>query len=428
MKNVLFISFLLLTHFAFAQVDFYGLARKNNPTNEIYLAKIDPNSGIVTNISSSSLSPMVNLTGAALNPYANRYYFMGATTIKTIDLTTGAVLVDTPLSNPLGASYFDNFRFNNSDSSLYGLARRNVYNSATNTYSGEVYLATINTQTGVITQISPSSLGQGYALAGSAIDPYQKVFYYSVGDTLLGIDMYTGLIYSKAPIQHTRTNQVFDNFSYSCTDTAIYGLVRDNYFTTTYDSVLMDSIQVLDSTSIRLARINPSTGQLTIISPYSIAQGGYTLNAGSTIDPNIAVFYYNNGAQLVGVSLNSGLIVTQPLITNSNGMFFELMRIAANCENATSPVRQNPLLSITGTAANSNQGIYIYPNPSERFLQVQTADKILRYAVYTMTGALMESGSAVATQVRINTANYPAGAYLLKVISNKGVHTATFVH
>lgn len=201
MKRLLLPFFVFLSFTGIAQVSnyFYGLARNNNPAG-IYLATVDPATGVVSNISSTSVAASINLTGAALDPYNSQYYFIDQSDIKTIDLTSGVLLNSVPVNNPLLNSYFDNFRFNNSDTTLYGLARRNVYDSLTMSYIGEMYLATINTITGIVTEISPASIGQGFALAGSAIDPYQKVYYYSTGDNLVGLDMYNGAIYSNVPI------------------------------------------------------------------------------------------------------------------------------------------------------------------------------------------------------------------------------------
>jgi hypothetical protein len=67
-----------------------------------------------------------------------------------------------PLSNPIANSYFDNFRFNNADSRVYGLAKRNSFDSVTLTDRGELYLARINSHPGVISQIFAEALiGEG---------------------------------------------------------------------------------------------------------------------------------------------------------------------------------------------------------------------------------------------------------------------------
>ncbi len=427
MKNLFIILIALYSWQGNAQVSntFYGLARKNTPANEIFLATVNPTTGVVTNVSPSSLSPIVNLTGAALDPYNNHYHFIGYNEIKTINLTTGLQTNSAVISNPIAASYFDNFRFNHSDSTLYGLARRYIYDSVTMTGYGEVFLATINTTTGVITQISTNSVGQGYALAGSAIDPYQKVFYYSTGANLVGLDMYNGSIYSNVPIQLPPDNY-FDNFTYSCADTALYGLIRTNYFDSIPDPIDTTMyIQILDSTAIHLGKINPNTGVVTVISPVSIAQGGYTLNAGSTIDPSTMVYYYNNGSQLVGVSLITGLVVSQPNLTNPTGQFFELMRIQSNCYEAKQPIRLNSA-TVTADIRQSND-LLIHPNPSHDWVKIESREDLDKIDIINPFGKVLRSIRVQGKLINIDISPLPQGVYVVKAYGKNKIATAKLV-
>lgn len=413
--------FILIAIFVAAKVQaqisntFYGLARKNTPNNEIFLATINPSTGLVTNISPTSLSPIVNLTGAALDPYNNNYHFVGYNQMKTINLSTGLETNSVVINNPIANSYFDNFRFNNSDSTLYGLARRYIYDSVTMTGYGEVYLSTINTTTGTISQISPNSIGQGFALAGSAIDPYQKIFYYSTGTNLVGVDMYTGLIYSNPPISIPAGGTNFDNFTYSCIDTALYGLIRTNYFSYEYDSLIMDTIKTLDSTAIHLGRINPSTGVVSKISPTKLDQGGYTLNAGSTIDPSTMTYYYNNGYQLVGVSLLTGLKISQQIINNTNGQFFELMRIQSNCYEAYKPIRQNAPASVASSLKQNN--IIIFPNPTTGMIELKNSNAVVKIEIFDMVGKLLLTQKINSMNQKVDVSKLQMGNYLLKAYS-----------
>ncbi len=404
----------ILTMFAFtssAQIvdQFYGITRNNG---QVLLAKVDPATGTVTNISTKTLSQFVNITGAALNPYANTYHFMGFNEIKTVDLSTGAELNSALINNPIAASYFDNFRFNNSDSTLYGLARKSKQNPSTGAIDGELYLSTINTSTGTISQISPTSIGQGYAVAGSAIDPFQKVYYYSSGSNFVGLDMYNGSIYSSKPFQ-INGGTYFDNFTYSCADSTIYGLIRKNYFDSVYNAALMTWSTKLDSSSIRLGKINPATGVVTAVSPYSISKSGYTLNAGSTIDPNTMTYYYNNGSELVGVNLSTGLIVSKPQLNNVNGKYFDLMRIQSNCIAATVPLRKKSISTSIKDDFKQNK-LNIYPNPANDRVNISSSFKIKKVEIFNMIGAKISEQTSDANEVEISLSNINVGAYFVR--------------
>ncbi len=407
---------------------FYGIIRENFfskyydetimdslevlDSSTIKLGYIDPVSGELTTISQNSLSQVINLTGAAIDPYNNFYHYIGFNVLKSVDMSSGELRYSVPITNPKGGSNFQNFRFNNSDSTLYGLVINAIIDSNDEFTQTEMFLSTINVQTGELNQISPSPIGMGYALAGSAIDPYQKVYYYSTGTNFVGIDMYTGEIYSTAKITIPKGGVIFDNFTYNCVDNTIYGLIRNNYFSKYYDELVEDSLEVLDSTSIHLGKIDPVTGIVTTISPYSIAQGGYSLNSGSTIDPNSLTYYYNNGQELVGVSLVSGLIESRHAINGINNRYFELMRIQSDCIEATEALRGNPVLSV-----ESNEDSYqtiMFPNPTNDVLKIQSTQNITSLNVLSSNGTIISSVIPNAPSVELNVADFADGVYFIQ--------------
>jgi hypothetical protein len=424
MKQILFILSLSLVSFAAqaqSRIDFFGLARKTSGSYDVYLAKVNPADGAVTNVSTSSIASSINLTGAALDPYANKFYFMGANEIKSVDLASGNVTRSVAISNTSGAQYFDNFRFNNSDSQMYGLANK-VITTDSAAWS-EMYLATLNPTTGVVTNISPTSIGSGSALASSSIDPYNMVFYYSTGLTLLGIDMYTGRPYSRVDITPA-DGKIFDNIAYSCADTFLYGLIRQNY----YDTVYLDSTtyyEVVDSTTIVLAKLNPITGAMVTISPSSIASGGYSLNSGATIDPASLTYYYNNGAELVGVSMVTGRILSQERLSNPDGDMFELMRIPNNCIEATIALRQPP--STTNIAQLSAANTIVYPNPVTDFLTIESTEQVTEATLINALGSVVIRQTINELKSRIDVSTLPNGSYVLRLLTNAGVTNQVIV-
>lgn len=435
-KILLSLSILFTANFAMAQTanTIYGIARQNyysyvvNPfdstiitqvfdSTSIRLGLYNTITGVVTPASATGFNDAINLTGAALNPYDNTYIFIGASKMNTLDLSTGQLINQATLSNPNGASYFDNFRFCNSDSSMYGLARRNYFDSTLMITVGALYLAKANTNTGVITEISPSSVGQGFALAGSAIDPYQMVYYYSTGSHLVGLDMYNGSIYSNAPIG-TVTNQYFDNFTYSCADTALYGLVRTNHISYTPNPWMPgDSVAHVDSTTIKLGKINPTTGTVTIISPIAASHGGYVLNGGAAIDPFTMTYYYSDGSNMIGVSMVTGLVTSNlPFIFNGP-QYFDMFRNFDNCKEAVA-IRSNSSTSVSENNIPENS-IRIYPNPAKTEIQLSSKLKLNSAAIFDITGKLQSDFSLLNNEKStINISYLSAGIYLIKVIAN----------
>jgi hypothetical protein len=432
MKKITFLFLIALSLNAAAQTanNLYGIVRKNYYTNivspfdstliwqqfdsaTIRLGYTDPSLGFINNRGPFTYNQAVNLTGAALNPYDSTFVFLGGYGLNTFNLNQGNITVQAPLYNPIAPSYLDNFRFNNADSTMYGLARRNTFDSLTWQTVGEIYLAKLNSPNGLITQISASSVGQGFALSGSAIDPYQMLFYYSKGSNLVGLDLYDGSIFSDVPISISNGNY-FDNFTYSCADTSLYGLIRTNYFSYIVDSAFpLDSFQVLDSATVRLGKINPSTGVVTTISPYSISQGGYSLNAGAAIDPDAMIYYYNNGSNLIGVSLITGTVVSVVTLAFEDGMYFDLMRNFENCKSARS-MRLSPVATMA--EINSNQQAFVYPNPSEGIFTVKSNYLMKQITVTAIDGKVLQVQNSNSNQTTINLETLDKGIYFLTLV------------
>ena len=427
-KIYLLCSFVALCSVAYSQINgsTFGVVRKNyysyviDPidTNfnyqqldsaSIRLGKIDHATGLVTSLGEEQMNEAVNLTGAALNPYDSTYIFMGASQMLVISLTTGEVLNRVTISNPIAESYFDNFRFNNSDSTLYGLARR--YNAATST--GEVYLAKINTTTGVITQISPTSVAQGFALAGSAINPYEMVFYFSIGSNILGLDLYSGEVYSNTPIQNT-DGIIFDNFTYSCSDTSLYGLVRRNYYTIEIDSISGFESQYFDSATVRLGKIDIATGNVSVISNASLLGGGYSLNAGATIDPSTDTYYFSNGDQLIGVDIHTGVIVSNPNFSFTDGMYFDLMRNFGDCRNAER-MRQSPVITAI-PSKQSTSTFEVFPNPANDLVQLKLSPENHFISITDLSGkSILRMNSNAVNSLQIPVSDWAKGLYIVSV-------------
>jgi len=295
---------------------------------------------------------------------------------------------------------------------MYGLARNNYYDSTLNQNVGQLFLAKINTVTGTITQISPSSIGQGYALAGSAIDPYQMVYYYSTGSNLIGVDMYTGNVYSNTPMI-LPANSHFDNFTYSCVDTALYGLVRTNYFNSANPFVI-------DSSTIRLGKINPSTGVVTVLSTSSLFGYGYSLNAGSAIDPNTMTYYYSTGDYIIGASLFNGQQNSLDSIQFADGMYFDLMRNFDNCRTINI-IRNN---SSTGISELEQTDINIAPNPSSAQIKIQSKEEIAQINIYSMQGNIVYTEQLNSKESSISISELNEGLYIvqIKLLTGKTVN------
>jgi len=363
----------------------------------------------------------VNLNGATIDPYQNHYYIGSGFNLLTFDMNSGDLINTIPITGSFPTASFQNYRFNPSDSIIYGMVPNNFYSSYFDSISmttidvldsSQIRFASLNPQTGVYTLIGNTSFDNLYTLAGNSIDPFQMVYYYSAVDTLIGIDVYSGSLFSAVPIQ-LPPNGIFENIAYSCADTSIYGLTRQNYTSMVYDSLFMMNVEVIDSTTFRLSKIDPNTGAITFVSPYNIQAGG-NLTGGSYIDPNAMTYFFNNGNQIVGVSLNTGLITSTATKSYPSGeIAIDMMRSNLNCFGA-SKTRLDPALGIEGM--NGPAHVQLFPNPTSSTLSILTNAAIKETAIVDIMGKEMFRSS----QDSMDVSTLPSGFYIVNVYTESG--------
>ncbi len=388
----------------------------------IRLGNIDPTSGVVSNIGNSAYNAGINLNGATLNPYLNHYYIGSGLNLLSFDMNTGDIINNVPISGPLPSSSFQNLRFNPSDSIIYGMVPNNFYSSYFDSIamvtievldSTQIRFASIDPSTGQYSLIGNISHSNIYTLAGNSIDPYQMVYYYSAVNRLIGVDIYTGNTFSSVPIQ-LPSSAIFENISYSCVDSSIYGITRQNYISSVYDSLLMIDLEVLDSTMFRLSKINPTTGVVTFISASNIGAGG-NLSGGSFIDPNSMTFFFSNGNQIVGASLVSGLITSSVTKTFTSAAFaLDMMRSTLNCFGA-SKIRNN---SATGVdeIENLETDCILFPNPAQNEISLKIEALLNNIEIVDIKGVVvLETKEKI-----IDVSALTNGIYFAKIFTQNG--------
>ena len=386
------------------------------------LGSINPLSGAVTNIGNSEYNSGINLNGATIDPYLNRYYIGSGFNLLTFDINSGDIINNVPIYGSTTSASFQNFRFNNSDSTIYGMIPINFYSnyfdSSLMTYievldSTQIRFASINPTTGQYTIIGNSSFRNLYTLAGNSIDPHQMIYYYSAVDTLIGIDLYTGAKYSATRIL-LPSYGIFENIAYSCIDKSIYGLTRQNYVSTVFDSLYMDYIDVVDSTTFRLSKINPNTGVVTFISPNNIGAGG-NLTGGAFVDPGSMTYFFSNGNNIVGVSLVTGLITSSvPKSYESDAIAFDVMRSTQNCFDATAlRLKGNPNVDVV---SNIKVDGVLFPNPAKNEITLKINALFNNIEIFDSRGRLV----LVSKEKTIDISSLTSGVYFVKVITENG--------
>jgi hypothetical protein len=379
------------------------------------MGNVNPTVGFVNNVGSATSSNMFSITGGSINQTTNRFNLVSSNFYVSFDLYDGSIQDNMPINSFFGGTtMFSNVRYNNSNNTLYGLASTFTEN---NDLIG-MYLASLNTETGDLTALSQSSIGNGYQLAGTAVNPLEMVYYYSTGPKFVGLDLYNGTVYSNPTVQYSNPNEFnFTNFAYNCADDTMYGLVTEDTQVPNPNSPSGTSIYAM-----RFGKINTTTGEVTNISDVPLPTSYYSASASSTIDPNTNTYYYSDGNNIYGISLLTGLVVSNAPLVFEDGQNINMMFNYNNCLGAIA-TRFDPALSIPENAANAK--ITLYPNPTSTTLSIDAPFAIDSVEVIDSNGRTVKADRLDSNKLQVQ--HLQSGVYFLKIVSNNLVKNIKFV-
>ncbi len=383
----------------------YGLYQTFDPFG-FQFGTIDPTTGVISTVGNAVLSSSVNSTGAALNPYNQTFSYQDEDSWLSINLQTGEIVNDVIVSLPNTEGYFDNFRFNAADSSMYGLFRQISYDPITGFPYADIRLGTCDLSTGIVSLVSPISVAESYTMSGCTIDPFLMVYYFETENKFTGIDLYNGQIYSEAFITLPDSGSSFGNYAYSCTDTSVYGLIMQNGLNS-------------------LGKINPQTGVVTAL-PTLLNYDNYVTNSGGAIDPVNLVYYFqtldNVGVKMVGLSLVDGSVASESYVS-TNGDYFIMYRIQSDCYGAN----RARLNVVTSNAEFNNAQVTVYPNPAQEVLQLK-ADMVLNEVeIVDAFGKIVNRYTPKANNLQIPLETLSIGLYFLRISSGNGYYSKRFI-
>lgn len=189
-------------------------------------------------------------------------------------------------------------------------------NSTSNTGPNQNKAGSININTGYVNDVSTTFSEQSFNVAGGDFDPIQSKMYLMTGNsTFTTFNFNTGGITTIPYTTSFSGTTYFDNVSYSHSNNTLYGLVRP-----------FGANNV--SLGVFFGKLNTTTGQVTTLSPNSIATG-YQL-AGTIIDPELMVYYFKTGPKFLGIDLYNGTIYSQPDIVYSSNDY-DFSNFTYNC-------------------------------------------------------------------------------------------------
>jgi hypothetical protein len=126
------------------------------------------------------------------------------------------------------------------------------------------------------------------------------------------------------------------------------------------------------------------------------------------------IYYFGNGQAIIGVSLITGLVVSNQSYSFEDGMYFDLMRNNQNCITARAERFAN--FATTIVDKNAAENFSVYPNPSTGVFSFKDTKNLNTVEVYSILGEKILSQT---NQKTITLSGFSKGVYFARV--NGGV-------
>ena len=308
------------------QTHIYGL---NFVNSELRFAKMEISTGEVDILATEVTSEDQISSGVAdFDPNEKRYFYVrglqAATELITVDATTGEVLHRPLVNDPAGAiGPITNIAYNWLDNTLYGVNYR--FDDGE-----ELRLASVDVETGELTIISASPTSTTPFLSGNSdLDPINRKYYYATSDRIYTVNLDDGETLSEAELifPNTEGAQFLTNLTYNWVDGQLYGL----HF---------QSIAGQLESELRLATVDATSGQITLLSELPTSPDGYQMGD-CDIDPVARRYYYLRQNNLYIVDLTNGEVLNTVPMENPNGAIAPILNMSLD------DLAQPPSLALT---------------------------------------------------------------------------------
>jgi hypothetical protein len=148
----------------------------------------------------------------------------------------------------------------------------------------------------------------------------------------------------------------------------------------------------------------------------------FSLNGSSTIDPENLIYYFiggsSNGITIYGVSLQTGLLVSQQAISNANALYFDMIRIQSDCYESL-PTRLQ-LTSEMEDQILKTENVLVYPNPFLDQITISSESVLERIELFQASGSIISVNEISSKEFTLDTNQLLKGIYFLQITNSKG--------
>jgi hypothetical protein len=137
------------------------------------------------------------------------------------------------------------------------------------------------------------------------------------------------------------------------------------------------------------------------------------------------IYYFISGSgtglTIYGVSLQTGLVVSQGTISNTGALYFDMMRIQSDCYEST-PTRVAPSASLSDPLANQTT-IQVFPNPFSDVVHISSDAEMQKIELYQADGMLLYTAELTGKAYTLETSTLRDGMYVLQITTEQGMQS-----
>ncbi len=300
MKSIVSLSALFLASvLSFGQIA--GLQFNNNVgQGQLVPVIAEEQTGIMSPIPGMASGATFLSGNSTIDPSNLKFYYSygSNSVLAEVDLVSGTMALRN-MNNPNNAdTRITCMQYYPADGMIYGLNMKN----------SQLRLAKLNPATGAVSLVSQTPISADQFSSGDAtLDAVNGIFYYirgSASKQLIRVDIQTGTSTSVGVNNPNQAISPIVNIQWNPTDSMIYGL----NFT---------------QGQLRMAKLDPSTGAVTIISQTPTSADAFSSGT-ATIDPQTGRYFYvrghPNSQQIITVNMQNGAVIDNPGLIVSSGL------------------------------------------------------------------------------------------------------------
>jgi hypothetical protein len=129
-------------------------------------------------------------------------------------------------------------------------------------------------------------------------------------------------------------------------------------------------------------------------------------------------YYFNSGSAIIGISMVTGIKVSEASLDFEAGEHFDIMRNFENCRSAVASRKSGETNIIPSIAPNST--FSIYPNPTTNLFQISSTEPIQDIRITDVSGKLImhENYGDGILETTLSIINDMPGMYFVTVNGN----------